>query len=245
MNYRYTQIADYFPVPAQLSPSLPRRLGARRKPARPCSSAAALKKRWSPIFAVTIVPRHFIGSGALSAILPLRTKRERAGIGCSTRVCISSNALPGTIGFAIPQPQDNLQLKVVRDLPNANRFVAYVDAVGELDDQHCLMDWKTTTSRYPEAPTGLLTLDPQLICYSWMTGISNVALVVFVRKHQPEIQYLKTSISEEQRREFDRLVATTIGQIEAAQFPAHSGIRFPQNGCMSCAVLDSVSMTKP
>ncbi len=137
----------------------------------------------------------------------------------------------------IPQPQENLQLKVARDLSNGNQFVAYLDAIGELDGQYCLMDWKTTTSRYPEAPMGLLTLDPQLICYSWMTGISNVVLVVFVRKHQPEIQYLKTSISEEQRREFDRLVATTISQIEAAQFPAHSGIRFPQNGCMSCAHL--------
>ena len=101
----------------------------------------------------------------------------------------------------IPQPQENLQLKVARDLSNGNQFVAYVDAIGELDGQHCLMDWKTTTSRYPEAPAGLLTLDPQLVCYSWMTGISDVALVVFVRKHQPEIQYLKTSISDEQRRE--------------------------------------------
>ena len=33
----------------------------------------------------------------------------------------------------IPQPQENLQLKVVRDLPNANQFVAYIDAIGELD----------------------------------------------------------------------------------------------------------------
>ncbi|MGC2850889.1 MAG: hypothetical protein WB556_12940, partial [Candidatus Acidiferrum sp.] len=46
-----------------------------------------------------------------------------------------------------------------------------------------------------------------------------VALVVFVRKHQPEIQYLKTSISEEQRLEFGRLLAATIGQFESAQFP--------------------------
>jgi PD-(D/E)XK nuclease superfamily len=135
----------------------------------------------------------------------------------------------------IPWPQENLQLKMVRDLPNANQFVAYIDAIGELDGTHCLMDWKTTTSRYPEEPTGLLTLDPQLICYSWMTGISDVALVVFVRKHHPEIQYLLTSISEQQRLEFGRLVGTTIGQIEAAQFPAHSGIRFPQNGCVSCS----------
>ena len=92
----------------------------------------------------------------------------------------------------IPQPQQNLQLKVVRDLPNANQFVAYIDAIGELDGARCLLDWKTTTSRYPEEPVGLLTLDPQLICYSWMTGISDVALVVFVRKHHPEIQYLRT-----------------------------------------------------
>jgi PD-(D/E)XK nuclease superfamily len=134
----------------------------------------------------------------------------------------------------IPQPQRNLQIKVVRELPNANQFVAYVDAIGELDGLRCLMDWKTTTSRYPEEPAGLLSLDPQLICYSWMTGISDVALVVFVRKHQPEIQYLKTSISEEQRSEFGQLVGATIGQIEAAQFPSHSGIRFPQNACVSC-----------
>jgi hypothetical protein len=134
----------------------------------------------------------------------------------------------------ITQPQQNLQFKVVRELPNANQFVAYVDAIGKLDGVRCLMDWKTTTSRYSEQPAGLLSLDPQLICYSWMTGISEVALVVFVRKHQPEIQYMKTSISEEQRLEFGRLVETTVGQIEAAQFPSHSGIRFPQNGCVSC-----------
>ena len=61
--------------------------------------------------------------------------------------------------------------------------------------------------------------------------------MVFVRKQQPEIQYLRTSISEEQRQEFGRLVATTIAQIEAAQFPSHSGIRFPQSGCVSCSHL--------
>src|SRR6266436_250279 len=111
---------------------------------------------------------------------------------------------------------------------------AYRDAIGEIDGVRCLIDWKTTTSRYPECPEGLLSLDPQLICYSWISGISEVALVVFVRKHAPEIQYLRASISEEQRQEFGRLVEGTIGQIEAAQFVSHSGIRFPQNGCLSC-----------
>ena len=137
----------------------------------------------------------------------------------------------------IPEPEQHLQIKVLQDLPNTNQFVGFIDAIGELDGVHCLMDWKTTSSRYPEAPQRLLSLDPQLICYSWLTGIPEVGLVVFVRKQQPEIQYLRTSISEDQRQEFGHLVATTIDQIESAQFPAHSGIRFPQNGCVSCSHL--------
>jgi len=134
----------------------------------------------------------------------------------------------------IHNPESDLQVKLSRELPGNNEFVAYIDALGELDGQRCLIDWKTTTSRYSEEPDGLLSLDPQLICYSWISGISDVALVVFVRKNHPEIQYLKAAITDEQRRGYGRLVETTIGQIEAGQFPPHSGIRFPQNGCMSC-----------
>jgi len=134
----------------------------------------------------------------------------------------------------ILRPQENLQVKMLRTLPGNNDFVAYIDALGALDGTECLIDWKTTTSRYAEEPAGMLALDPQLICYSWISGISEVALVVFVRKQQPEIQYLKASISEEQRREFGRLVETTVAQVENGQFPSHSGIRFPRNGCVSC-----------
>ena len=134
----------------------------------------------------------------------------------------------------IHHPERELQVKLARDLPGNNEFVAYIDAMGELDGEQCLIDWKTTASRYSEEPNGLLALDPQLICYSWISGICDVALVVFVRKNHPEIQYLKAAITEEQRREYGRLVETTVAQIEAGQFPSHSGIRFPQNGCISC-----------
>jgi hypothetical protein len=65
----------------------------------------------------------------------------------------------------------------------------------------------------------------------------DVSLVVFVRKTTPEIQYLKTSIDEEQRREFGQLVETAVEQIEAGHFLPHSGIRFPQNGCVGCSHL--------
>ena len=47
--------------------------------------------------------------------------------------------------------------------------VAYIDAIGQLDGTRCLLEWKTTSSRYPEEPEGLLMLDPQLVCYSWVT----------------------------------------------------------------------------
>ena len=134
----------------------------------------------------------------------------------------------------IRQPRRNLQIKFLRSLPNDNEFVAYVDAIGFVDGTRCLIEWKTTTSRYPEQPAGLLALDLQLACYSWISGISEVAVVAFVRKRLPEIQYLRAVISEGQRREFGRLAEDSIARIEAGRFLPHSGIRFPQNGCVSC-----------
>lgn len=71
----------------------------------------------------------------------------------------------------IRQPRRNLQIKFERPLSQGNDFVAYVDAIGKLDGRGCLLEWKTTSSRYPEQPEGLLALDPQLLCYSWITGI--------------------------------------------------------------------------
>jgi hypothetical protein len=134
----------------------------------------------------------------------------------------------------IRQPRRNLQIKFTRPIAGGNEFVAYIDAIGKLDGQGCLLEWKTTSSRYPEEPEGLLALDPQLLCYSWITGISEVAQVVFVRKRLVEVQYLRTTITNEQRREFGELITDTVRRIESAQFLPHSGIRFPQNPCSSC-----------
>jgi hypothetical protein len=135
----------------------------------------------------------------------------------------------------IRQPRRELQIKFTRPVSGKNDFVAYVDAIGKLDGEPCLIEWKTTSSRYSEEPDGLLALDPELVCYFWMTGISQVAQVVFVRKRLVEVQYLRTVIIDEQRAEFGQLVEDTIRRVEAAQFLPHSGIRFPQNPCHSCA----------
>jgi hypothetical protein len=137
----------------------------------------------------------------------------------------------------VRQPRNNLQIQFTRPLASGNAFVAYIDAIGHLDGQRCLLEWKTTSCRYPEEPAGLLMLDPQLVCYSWMTGIADVAQVVFVRKRLVEVQYLRTTITDEQRAEFGQLVEDTIRLIESAQFLPHSGVRFPQNPCTSCSFL--------
>jgi len=60
----------------------------------------------------------------------------------------------------VRQREQNLQVKLLYSLPNENDFLAY------LDGTPCLLDWKTTTSRYPAEPNGMLALDPQLVCYS-------------------------------------------------------------------------------
>jgi CRISPR/Cas system-associated exonuclease Cas4 (RecB family) len=136
---------------------------------------------------------------------------------------------------AIRQPARNLQVKYLRRLSDRSEYVAYVDAIGEFGGSRSLVEWKTTSARYSDEIDQLYSLDQQLIAYSWISGISDVALVVFVRKRFPEIQYLHTTISDAQREEYGSLVEQTIWQIEAGHFLAHSGVRFPQNGCLSCA----------
>ena len=137
--------------------------------------------------------------------------------------------------IVVADPLRNLQVKYLQRLSETSEFVAYIDALGHLDGKRCLLEWKTSGSRYPEEPSGLYSLDQQLVAYSWITGISDIAMVVFVRKKEPEIQYLRTSISEEQRQEYAALVGETIRQIESGIFLPHPGVRFPQNGCVSCA----------
>ena len=137
----------------------------------------------------------------------------------------------------ISWPRSQQQIQFTRTLKSGNSFVAYIDAIGELDKATCLLEWKTASARYPEEPLGITALDPQLICYSWMTGIEAVAQVVFVRKRTVEVQYLQATITEQQRSEFETLVEDTLRGIEAGLFLPHSGVRFPQNPCTTCPFL--------
>jgi CRISPR/Cas system-associated exonuclease Cas4 (RecB family) len=137
----------------------------------------------------------------------------------------------------VRRPRSHQQIQFTRTLGSGNNFIAYVDAIGKLDGTPCVLEWKTSSARYPEEPAGIAALDPQLVCYSWMTGIDQVAQVVFVRKRQVEIQYLRATITEEHRQEFAAVVEETVRQVESGVFLPHSGIRFPQNPCTTCPFL--------
>jgi hypothetical protein len=113
----------------------------------------------------------------------------------------------------IGRPRTHQQIQFTRMLSSGNSFVAYIDAIGELDGSPCVLEWKTSSARHPEEPAGLAALDPQLICYSWMTGIDEVAQVVFVRKRMFEVQYLRATITDQQRQEFETLVEDTVHRI--------------------------------
>ena len=43
-------------------------------------------------------------------------------------------------------------MKLTRSLPSRQPILSYIDAIGELMGAKCIIDWKTTTSRYPDQP---------------------------------------------------------------------------------------------
>src|SRR5437016_8102270 len=210
-------------------------MAGRRKPRmQQCSSDAPLNALWPPPFCAKTQRLPCFRSGHSIGIRSCSSRMAIAGIACSSKAFQLLDRFCQEDRVRIRQPRRNLQIKFARPISGQNEFVAFIDAIGQLDGRRSLIEWKTTASRYSEAPDGLLALDPQLVCYSWMTGIADVAMVVFVRKRLVEVQYRRTTITEEQRQEFGELVRDTIQRIESAQFLPHSGIRFPQNPCSSC-----------
>jgi hypothetical protein len=54
----------------------------------------------------------------------------------------------------VRQPRKNLQVKFTRPMPKGNDFVAYIDAIGQLDGTRCMLEWKTTFQPVPGRTAG-------------------------------------------------------------------------------------------
>ena len=136
----------------------------------------------------------------------------------------------------IEDGRTDFQVKIRRRLPMSDRhFLAYIDALGWVDGVHSLIEWKTSTQAYPESLPRLLELDPQLVCYSWAAQKQDVCLVNFIRKKQPEIQYLRVRIRKRQWKAFEQTLDMLVSEMEAGHYYARSGIRYPNNQCLNCA----------
>jgi hypothetical protein len=70
-----------------------------------------------------------------------------------------------------------------------------------------------------------------------MTEIQDVCLVNFIRKKEPEIQYLHARIRKRQWKAFEKTLRTLASDIEARTFYPRSGIRYPNNQCLNCPYL--------
>jgi hypothetical protein len=233
MTYSYTQISQYLTCPRRYRH---RYLdGWQEKDTRAAMLfGRAFEQALGAYFRREDVAPFCSVNGRLSRTNRCTTQKAIAGIGCCNKAFSSLTGSARMTAFGFASRAATCRSSSSGRSLQTTTFVAYVDAIGKLDGTRCLIEWKTTSARYPEEPEGLLSLDPQLVCYSWMTGISEVAQVVFARKRLVEVQYLRTTITDEQRNEFGQLLAETIGRIESAQFLPHSGIRFPQNPCSTC-----------
>ena len=211
--------------------------GRKKIRGRPCFLGGPLNVPSLPTFCAKMRPQCCFVNGAHVRTRACTTRKVIPGIACCSKASNFWTASAKTTAFVFFRLAATSRLNSRDKFPQRMILSSYIDAIGKLDGTRCLLEWKTTSSRYPEQPDGLLALDPQLVCYSWMTGISEVAQVVFVRKRLVEIQYLRTTIGKEQREEFGQLVENTIRRIESAEFLPHSGIRFPQNPCSTCPYL--------
>jgi hypothetical protein len=86
------------------------------------------------------------------------------GTTCSGKAFSCSSASPRMGASRFFQPRNHQQIRFTRTLRSGDSFVAFVDAVGELDSTACVLEWKTSSARCPEEPDGIAALDPQLVC---------------------------------------------------------------------------------
>ena len=96
-----------------------------------------------------------------------------------------------------------------------------------------LVDVKTSAQSYPE----FVQLDPQLRTGSLLSGIRNVAFLVFVKTRTPKIQYLPGYVTPELVEGVDSWLKEMYAKYRRKEFVMRAGIRFPNNQCTMCKML--------
>jgi len=108
-------------------------------------------------------------------------------------------------------------------------FWSVIDFTG--NQGKLLLDWKTSSSKYPEHKA---KLDLQLTAYAYVLAVTErfpekVGFGVFIKKKDPEIQYLFAKRTKEDLREFEKLCEKVWNDVQDGYFP-----KIPGNHCSMC-----------
>ena len=175
MTYSYSQISHISDLPAAISSPVSSTVGRRKSNVPPCYLGRALRaKPWpgavsarrsggSPVRAVERVQA--AGRGLSGCVKTCRDSMLQQGVHLLARFVQDGRV-------RITRPKTQQQIQFTRTLSSGASFVSYVDAIGELDaTPRACWSGRPPPPDIPEEPAGITGLDPQLICYSWMTGI--------------------------------------------------------------------------
>jgi hypothetical protein len=117
-----------------------------------------------------------------------------------------------------PGNPDTLEISRYCEVGGEVPFWGTIDFTG--DGGALLMDWKTSASRYPEHR---VKMDLQLTAYSYLLAVNGrmpdrVGFGVFVKKKDPEIQFLSGQRTRQHLREFEDLVLKVWRDIHEGHF---------------------------
>ena len=112
-------------------------------------------------------------------------------------------------------------------------FISFIDFTG--DNGRLLLDWKTSSCKYPDYKA---KLDLQLTAYTYVLAVTErfperVGFGVFVKKKDPELQYLFSEREAEQLEQFERLCIKVWNDIHNTYFPSNFP-KIPGNHCGMC-----------
>ena len=117
-----------------------------------------------------------------------------------------------------PENPDTLETSRYCEVGGEVPFWGTIDFTG--DGGALLMDWKTSASRYPEHR---VKMDLQLTAYSYLLAVNGrmpdrVGFGVFVKKKDPEIQFLTGQRTGHHLREFEDLVLKVWRDVHEGHF---------------------------
>lgn len=122
---------------------------------------------------------------------------------------------------------------------NGTRLEYTADCISHTFEGDLLIDFKTSGRAYTEKEDalGYAALDPQLRTGALVSGIRNVAFIVFVKTKTPRIQVSYGTVTDFLVEQIDLWLKEQYHKLVEGRLHMRSGIRFPNEQCLNCDFL--------